>query len=130
MGEASEIDLDRLAGCLAQADDGGGDREILQADAGAVEQGDLVGAGRGRGGSPLMTAPIWVIAASAIRPAATACCASPIDDRLGDLVGEDGGRGEERGLDLLLALGVGAHAGEVGAGLDLGAPSGSGRSWR
>ena len=115
----SDRDLDRLAGLLGQPDDRGGDGEVLQADAGAVEEGDLVGERR-PGWVPLMTAPIWVIADSAIRPAAMACWASPIETDWATSSVKTVARGEQRGLDLLLALGVGAHAGEVGAGLDLG----------
>jgi hypothetical protein len=39
-------------------------------------------------------------------------------DRLGDLVGKDDRAGKEGGVDLLLALRVGAHAGQMRAGLD------------
>ena len=67
-----------------------------------------------------MTAPIAVIAASVDQAVGDGVLGLADRDRLGDLVGEDGGAGEEGGLDLLLALGVGAHAGEVGAGPDLG----------
>ena len=43
-------DLGRLAGALRQLDDRGRDGEVLEADAGAVEEGDLVRASGGRGG--------------------------------------------------------------------------------
>ena len=41
-------------------------------------------------------------------------------DGLGDFVGEDGGAGQDGGVDFLLAGGVGAHAGQMGAGADVG----------
>jgi hypothetical protein len=41
-------------------------------------------------------------------------------DRLRDLVGKDAGAGQQRRLDLLLALGVGAHAGQMRARAEMG----------
>ena len=38
---------------------------------------------------------------------------------LGNLIGEQRGAGNQCRLDLLLALGVGAHAGDMSAGADL-----------
>jgi hypothetical protein len=67
---------------------------------------------------------------SSDQPPATACCASPMADRLRDFVGEHRcALGQQRGLDLLLALGVGAHAGKVRAGAHMIGQK-SARSWR
>ena len=68
---------------------------------------------------PLMTAPISAMSACVIRPCGDGVLGLADGDRLRDLVGEHGGLREQGGLDLLLALGVGAHAGDMGAGADL-----------
>ncbi len=113
-----EIDLDRHALLDGDVDHGLGDGEVLEADAGAVEEGDLVGGGAAGMGAVDDGADLGDVG---LRDEARGDGVLGLadGDRLGDLVGEDGGLREQGGLDLLLALGVGAHAGEVGAGGDL-----------
>ena len=63
-----------------------------------------------------MTAPISMMSLSAISPAATACCASPMLTDCATSSVKTVARRKQRRLDLLLALGVGAHAGQMRAG--------------
>ena len=110
--DALEVDLDRdaLGKCIRDRDRGNG--EILQADACPIEQGDLL-----RRGAPRMLAVndganLDDVGLGDQAPAYSMLSLADAD-RLRDLVGEDACCGNEFGLDLLLALGVGAHTGKM-----------------
>src|SRR5690606_27435024 len=113
-GSLLELDLQRDALREREVDRRGRNREILEPDPGPVEQGDLV-----VGASSRMVAvddgaedrDLGFLLPSLGDGMLT------LADGYGlrDLVGKDGGAGDEGSLDLLLPLGVGAHAGDMGA---------------
>lgn len=117
-GEGSDLDLCGRAGSDGEVDDPGGDGEVLKADAGPVEESDFLG--RGAAGMDAFDHRAELGDGGRVDQAGGDGVLGLADrDRLGRLVGEESGAGQQCRLDLLLALGVGAHAGEMRAGPDL-----------
>ena len=112
MGLWSDIDLLRQPFLFCQFDHGSRDREVLQAYAGAVENRDL-----GAVAARIVARDHRAQFADRLLCDQAGCdgvLGLADGDRLRDLIGKDAGAGDQRRVQFLLALGVGAHGRDMG----------------